>query len=298
MEIYQDMPGCRASATSLSIDYNVIGAPVTGNAANDEASVRAALLAFAPVTNSPPGATYAWPRRALEIRENGWAAWKATITWAVLNYQYSFKIGGSSQQIRADRALAGFFKDPGRPSTDFPAYTAGTDKGRPIGWDGRSVHGCSIWVPTTSWNESVEIPQAQYTFDYEDEIGAVGMAPLNNAPFRGYPAYCVRFNGANTNVSTQNPDFVTATFDFEFSPPADSSGNWLPSITIDGITGIVKNGWDFLDVSYPTGPQIPPGCTAGQPPKALYVLTHVVYQNSDFGKLNIGTAEALPAWQG
>ena len=296
MQIYEDMPGAKATATSLSIDYNIIHAPTSANPATDEAFVRAALLAYAPITNAPPGSAYAWPRRAMQLDEKGPGIWKATITWAVLNYQYAFKIGGSSQQIRADRVLSGFYKDPAGASTDFPAYAV-LDKGRPIGWDGRNVHGTSIWVPTVSWTESVEIPAAQFTFDYEDAVTRVAMAPLNNALFRGYPAYCVRFNGMNSNVSAQNPDFVAATYDFEFSPPADTSGDWLPPIQIDDITGIIKLGWDQLDVHYP-GPQCPVGATTMQPPKALFVLTHVVYQNCDFAALKIGTGESLPLWTG
>ena len=174
-----------------------------------------------------------------------------------------------------------------------PPYAA-LDKGRPIGWDGRSVHGCSVFVPTKSWTESVEIPIGQFTFDYEATVEVIQNSPLNLAPFRDCAALECRFAGMQAQVSTQNPDFVIATFDFEKSPNY-GAGLSQPAITIDGIANITKFGWDYLDVHYE--PQIPAGQNAVVP-MAQYVLTHTMYYASDFSLLNIGTGLMLPTWQG
>jgi hypothetical protein len=289
MQIFPDMPGAKATATSFSITYNIIQAPVSDDPSSEYNAVRAALLAFVPVSNAPPGAVYAWPRRALELTEAGWGAWKATVTWASLSYQYALKIGGAQQQVRCDKTLTQLYHDP---AVTPPAYNPG-DAGRPIGWDGRSVHGCSIYVPTRTWTESVEIPISQYSFDYEDQVAAVENAPVNSLPFRGYNPGEVRFAGMNAQLSTQNPDFVTAAYEFEQTDNRSVAlGN---AITIDGITGIEKDGWDYLDVHYETVVD-----TAAQlaVPRAQYVLIHRVYDRTDFTPLNIGTGEALPVWQG
>ncbi len=211
-----------------------------------------------------------------------------------MNYQYAYKISGSSQQIRSDKQLTQIYKDSAAPSGSIPSFNAG-DYGRPIGWDGRSVHGCSIWVPEISWSETVEIPSSQYSFDYEAQVAQVALSPVNNASFRGYQANQVLFQGYSASVSTQNPDSVIAQFEFKAGDVySTANGN---AITIDNISAIAKNPWDWLDVHY-TPPLMASGQTAAYPPKADYVLTHRVYDTSNFALLNIGTSQALPMWQG
>ena len=293
MQIYPDMPGYKVTATTLAIDYNIIQAvDILGNPL-DYTAVRAALLAYAPVSNAPPGATYAWPRRGLDLKETGWGVWKATIQWASLSYQYALKIGGSSQQIRCDKSLVKEYDDPAAPAGSTPSFHAG-DEGRPIGWDGRSVHGTSIYVPTRTWTESVEIPISSYSFDYEDAVAKINAAPVNSASFRGYDPGEVLFQGMQAQLSTQNPDFVSASYEFSQSDNRNAANN--NQITVDGIENIDKDGWDYFDVHYT--PQIQAASPGFFGPKAQFVLIHRVYDRSDFKGLNIGTSEALPLWGG
>jgi hypothetical protein len=224
-----------------------------------------------------------------EVGPNG-AVWKASITWASLNYQYALKIGGAQQQVRCDKTLTNIYTDPAAPPAAIPNYTAG-DKGRPIGFDGRTVHGVSIYIPTRSWTETVEIPSSQYTFDYEDAVAALDDAPVNSKSFRGYDPGEVRFAGMHDQFDVQNPDFVIASFDFErIANRNAANGN---TITIDNIANIEKDGWDYLDVHYE--PQVVNSTVA---PVAQYVLIHRMYDRSDFAALKIGTDETLPLWQG
>jgi hypothetical protein len=293
MDIFEDMPGAKGTATSFSIDYNIINATVSADPTKDYQAVRAAVLSYAPVTNAPPGATYAWPRRGLDLKEAGWGVWKATVQWASLTYQYSLKIGGSSQQIRCDKSLVKEYDDPNAPSGSTPGFSAG-DLGRPIGWDGRSVHGTSIYTPTRTWTESVEIPIRDYSFDYEDAVALINAAPINSAAFRGYDPGEVLFQGLQVQLSTQNPDYVTAAFEFSQSDNRSAKNNNL--ITVDGIKNIAKDGWDYFDVHQPVQTtQSTPGWFG---PRAAFVLIHRVYDRSDFTPLNIGTGETLPVWGG
>lgn len=291
LQIFPDMPGIKVGANSLSIDYNVIGAPVSGDPSADYRFVRAAVLDYVPKSNAPPGVSYAWPRRAFELKEAGWGVWKATVQWAALSVQYALKIGGSQQQIRADKsvvhAYAGSIAVP-------DALTAGTN-GAAVGFDGRTIHGASIYVPTRSWTESVEIPISDYTFDYEDQVGFISQSPVNEAEFRGWHAGDVIFHGMQSQLSTQNPDFVTAVFEFEMSPGNRSGTGQLPLLSVGGITGIEKDGWDYLDVKWN------PALDSTSPTtimKAEYALVHRLLDRSDFTPLNIGTSESLPIWQG
>ena len=291
MQIFPDMPGIKVGATSLAIDYNIIGAPVSGDPSQDYQFVRAAVLAYVPVSNAPPGATYAWPRRGFDLKENGWGCWKCTVQWASLSYQYALKIGGSSQQVRCDKSVVTAYD--GQISVP-PELAAGTN-GAAVGWDGRTIHGTSIYIPTVSWTESVEIPISQYSFDYEDAVNAVNQSPVNQSEFRGYHSGDVLFHGMQSQLSTQNPDFVTAVYEFEQSLGNRGDANSLPKLNIGGITGIVKDGWDFVDVKWQT--VVSSGNnTCVQ--KADYVLVHRMYDRSDFSPLNIGTSEALPMWGG
>lgn len=284
MQIFVDNPGVRITATSVEWDYNIIEA-----AGLDYWTVRAALLAVAPISNAPPGATYAWPRRGLSLKEIDctMGVWKATITWSSLNYQYALKIGGQQQTVRADKFVVKGYAAGG---ATIPAAFADNNKGVVIGWDGRSVHGTSIYVPQRTWTESVEIPLSDYTFDYEDRVAAIDEAPVNSEPFRGYDPGEVLFLGMQAQLSTQNPDFVSAAFEFTRSPNRNAAnGN---DLTVGTITGIDKDGWDFLD------PFFQPTVDVNLIPSPTYVLIHRMYDRSNFADLNIGTDENLPLWQG
>jgi hypothetical protein len=281
MEIYADMPGYSAGANDISLDYNIIGALDAANRPLDYAFVRAALCAFAPVSNAPPGSVYAWPRRGLDLKESGWGTWKAKITWAALNYQYAVKIAGQQQHIRASR------------ETVHKYGTNPPDTHQAIEWDGHSVHGCSIYVPTKTWTETVEIPAAEYSFDYEDQVETLMFAPVNGAPFRGKPKGSVLFLGMNASMSTQNPDFVQAAYEFCFTPNNSVAGG--NALTIGSVTNIEKEGWQYLWVYY--APTVDATAKA-MAPKALNVFVEQVYNYGDFAALNIGTGKTLPLWQG
>ena len=278
MQIFDDNPSLKVTATSVTQSYNIIEA-----AGLDANTVKAALLSYAPITNSPPGAMYAWPRRGITLDEvsASMGVWKATITWASLAYQYAVKIGGHQQQVRQSKSTV---------------HTYGSkvpDTKKAIGWDGRTVHGCSIYVPQRTWTESVEIPMSQYTFDYEDAVDALQQKPVNSGSFRGWDPGEVLFLGMQAQLSTQNPDFVSASFDFSAQwNNSSANGNLL---TIGSLTGIEKNGWDYLWVIYT--PQTD-GTAQVLVPVPKNVFVERVYDYGDFSVLNIGTDLNLPLWQG
>jgi hypothetical protein len=221
-------------------------------------------------------------------------AWKATITWASLSYQYALKIGGQQQTIRCDLSIINSYPNPNIPAAAAaPGYYAAGTNGAPVGFDGRTVHGASIFVPQRTWTESVEIPMAQYTFAYEDAVFAIVQGPVNSASFRGYDPGEVLFLGMNAQLSTQNPNFVTAAYEFSMSPNNSSKNNNL--LTIGPISNVAKDGWDYLDVRYQSVVDSGGATVVAQP---QYVLIHRLYKRSAFTPLNIGTSENLPLWGG
>lgn len=297
MQIYQDQPGYKLGANSITMMFNITGAlsagpieVINGNTVQvdgtplDFTSVRAALLAFAPVANAPPGSNFLWPRRGMELDEVGWGVWKASVTYSALNTQYSVKIAGQQQQIRASKQTLTVYQQANAPAPQ---------TNQAIGWDGRTVHGTSIYVPTKSWTETVEIPAASYTFDYEDSLDALLATPVNNASFRGKNAKEVLFLGANISFSATNPDVVQAAFDFAWSKNRTVAGG--NPISIGNFNQIEKNGWEYLWVYYT--PVVDPNALIVVP-SAQAVFIERVYDLGNFATLNIGTSRQLPTWGG
>ncbi len=271
MQIFENNPEYQVTATSVTQDYNILGAVGLSWDA-----VKAALLAYAPQSNAPAGATYQWPMRSLNLKEiDGTSGqWTASITWASLSYQYALKIGGQQQQIRCDLSVVNAYPNSALGAAgQVPAMFAAGTNGAAVWFDGKSVHGASIYVPQRTWTESVEIPLAQYTFSYEDDVFSVQQSPVNSAPFRGYDPGEVLFLGMNAQLSTQNPNFVTASYEFSMSPNNSSdNGNLL---TIGGIANIAKDGWDYLDVKYQ---QVVDSTAPTLIPQPQYIVIHRLYK--------------------
>jgi hypothetical protein len=291
IQIWEDNPEFTATATSITQEYNLIGAVgMTWD------QVKAALLAYAPQSNAPAGVIWQWPQRGFSLREieATQGIWKGSVTWASLNYQYALKIGGQQQQIRSDINVVSAYPNPNLPAAvASPGYYVAGTQGACIGHDGHSVHGTSIYVPQRTWTESVEIPLKEYTFTYEDLVFGVQYSPVNGFSFRGYYPGEVLFLGMQAQLSAQNPNFVTASY--EFSVSLNNSAQRQNLLTIGPIQNIAKLGWDFLDVRYNNVLDSGGQTMAAQP---QYVLIHRVYYQSDFKALNIGTGTTLPQWGG
>ena len=285
MLILPDNPGCQLTQTSVAQDWTV-----TGAGGLDEWTVRAAILATVPQTNAPPSSPYAWPIRGLQLkeREASTGVWKFSVTWGTLVYQVSGKIGGQQQQVRTSKIVSQIY------GSGYPSEWSAGDQGRPIGWDGRTVHGCSIYAPQETWTESVEIPVGDFTGDYKQAVRGVARAPVNSAAFRAFAAGEVLFLGMQYQASTQTPDFISASFEFSASANADPDADPPTPITI-GSMSISKVGWDYLDVHFAAGVD---AAAKTMEPKPDYAVVHRVYSQSDFAGLNIGTDDSLPLWEG
>ena len=270
MEIYEDSPNNYShTANSVTIVYNVVDA---GGVSDDD--VRTAVLMTAPWTYVPAlGNQIPWIRKGYSQKELGPGTWKAEITYSFPNQIYAFEYSGSQQHVRQAKAtIRTYGSNPG-------------DHKGAVGYDGRTVHGCKIFVPSASWTETYEIPSFWFVNNvlYENNLYYVLNNPVNANPFRGKQAHSVLFMGCTGALSTGNPELFSLSFKFSYEPNRTAvNGN---PITIGDFT-VEKDGWDYVDVFYePTQ-----DTTAFRMvPKPQSVRIQRMYDYGDFAFLNIGT---------
>lgn len=180
------------------------------------------------------------------------------------NPSFSFELGGGTAKILVSKeVIASYGTSP--PTCDGS-----------IGATADGVEGCEIFVPSYSWSEIWRFNPADADATYRNKVKALLAAPVNNATFRGYPAGEVLFMGATGSQTGQNETEVT--FKFSQSPN-------VTSLTVGGLTGIAKKGWEFLDQRFTEA------VVNNILVKTLqFIYIHRVYDSGDFTTLNIGTA--------
>lgn len=142
-----------------------------------------------------------------------------------------------------------------------------------IGWDGESVQGTDIYVPTFSFGESHVLPVEQVTFAYVRQLFRL-TAKVNNSTFRGFDAGEVLFLGASGQFNGE--DAWSLSFKFVASEN-------VTNLTIGDITGIDKKGWEYLWVEYKDSTS---GKRLTKVPRQANV--EQVYRTADFSLLGIG----------
>lgn len=167
--------------------------------------------------------------------------WEATVTWgvqssantttepgAVPTLRVSTK--GGRQHITQSLETVGQFAAPGQGIWNHNGAIGVTRNG---------IEGVDIVVPAFSWSLSVRVPSSAVTTAYvlmlEELTGGV-----NNDTFWGRPAGSVRFDGADLQVRGEETEI-----EFSFSSERN-----VEDRTIGDITGIEKEGWDYLWVEY------------------------------------------------
>jgi hypothetical protein len=106
-----------------------------------------------------------------------------------------------------------------------------------IGYDGDSVGGCDITVPTFS------IEEKRYTNTTDWVNWATLTGKVNNNTFMNFAAGEVLFLGVSGRLRRKG--YTTWELNFKFAVSRNET-----NVSIGGFTNIAKNGWDYLDVQY------------------------------------------------
>jgi hypothetical protein len=192
----------------------------------------------------------------------------------------SFDTSGGSQHItQADPVGAGQTLDFERRYPSGAANQSGA-----IGVDGDSVNGVDIVVPALTWTETYDVPHQFITAQYIKTLSKL-TGTVNNADFRTFPAGEVLFMGASGSQewdSSKGEGPWNLSFKFVQSPNA-GPGKTLPALTVGGISGIEKDGHDYMWIRYEDNVA---SNTLIKLPKAVYV--NRVYRRENFGQLGLG----------
>ena len=193
----------------------------------------------------------------------------------------SFDTGGATQHIT--QAI---------PTTSHPNGERRYQSGSPaapnmqgaIGVDGDSVQGVDIVVPQLTWTENYDVPWQYVTTDYIKSVSSL-TGTVNDADFRGFEAGEVLFTGASGSQQWDS-DKGDGPWSLSYKFVAASnqgSGKTYPAATIGGISGIEKDGHDYLWIRYEDTVE---NETLFKKPKFVYVDS--VYRRANFSGLGIG----------
>lgn len=233
-----------------------------------------------------PGATSGIYLRAesYAVEYLGDNAWQVSI-----NYEHSGADGGSSPSKRVRSFDTGGGSQHVTQSVDASETHYPTSVTRPqygaIGVDDTGVQGVDIVIPQLQWTEQYDVPSTYVTSTYIKGVAAL-TGTTNNAAFRTFAAGEVLFLGCTGNQtwdvdSGDGPWSLTYKF---AASPNQGTGKTLPAFTIGSITGIEKNGWQYMWIRYEKAAE---NSTEIQKPSDVYIDT--VYRSGDFSTLGIGT---------
>jgi len=155
-----------------------------------------------------------------------------------------------------------------------------------IGVDGERVNGIEIEIPGLTWEEVYDVPSSYNTAAYIRKVAAATKS-INDATFRGFDAGEVFFHGCNGSQewdADRGDGPWNLRYRFTASPNC-GTGKTMPAITVGPITGVEKNGHDYLWVVYEKQQS---GSSLVQVPR--YVYTNQVYNWRSFADLGIGVA--------
>jgi len=192
----------------------------------------------------------------------------------------SFDTGGASQHITQGLPVGeGGGLDFEKRFPDTAANQSGA-----IGVDGDTVAGVDIVVPQLSWTETYDVPSRFVTSQYIKDISGV-TGSTNNAAFRTFARGEVLFLGCSGSQEwDEDRGDGPWSLSYKFLASANAgAGQYLPALSIGSISGIEKEGHEYLWVRYEDDVDQD---VLLRKPKAVYV--NRVYRELDFSKIGIG----------
>lgn len=184
---------------------------------------------------------------------------------------FSFDTGGGTQHITQSLETVGSYAASGN-APDF---------GGAIGVTHDNVEGVDIIVPVYSFAETHYLDDEVVTNAYKGKLFHL-TGKVCNASFKGLDAGECLFLGVSGSQRGSGADWEIS---FRFAGSENKT-----NLTVGGITGINKKGWEYLWVRYQDVTEDSPGLVAPmvvKQPIAVYV--EKVYENGNFADLGIGT---------
>ena len=179
---------------------------------------------------------------------------------------YSFDTGGGTQHITQALATRGAYAAGGATAPDFHGA---------IGVAEDAVEGVDITVPVYNFTETHYKPDDEVTLAYRGALFRL-TGRVNDAAFKGLDAGECLFLGASGSKRGDG-DWE---LQFRFAALPNKSG-----LTVGGITGIDKKGWDYLWVRYE---DVEDTTAKALVKKPMAVYIEKVYDDGDFSGLEIG----------
>ncbi len=234
---------------------------------DDDLAAKAALSAASPVLYD------GLRRQTLHIQRVAEDVWEGSVKYGKPDQSdpeessYQFDTGGGTQHITQSLETTGRYAPPGKAAPDFNGA---------IGVTHDNVEGVDITVPVYNFSETHYVPTELVTGAYKAAIFFL-TGKVNGGAFRGFAAGEVLFMGASG--SKRGEEDWEITFRFAASPNVEG-------LSIGGISGINKKGWEYLWVRYADDEDTNAKVLVKKP---IGVYVERVYQDGDFSGLGIGS---------
>ena len=263
-----------ATQPSAEFKYSATALLDVGETLEDaDRAVLTRIAETAPIDYDPWGEGLIYiPRRAIDLNPLGNGVYDAVVAYGIEGslpagtVSESFDTQGGSQRITHSRATIGAYAPPGKTAPYF---------GNAIGVTRDGVEGVDVTVPTYHFAETHTKYDADVTQAYKVTLRNL-TGSVNSGLFRGFAAGEVLFIGATGQRYTSGLWNVT----YHFAVQANRS-----NFTIGAISGIDKDGWDYLWVRFQDQVDEIAGALVKQP-QAVYV--EEVLPRKNFALLGIG----------
>lgn len=195
----------------------------------DDATAETLVKAIAPTT---------WRdqyRGPITIKSRGTRLWDAAVEYVPRkplepgDFDFRFDIGTESTHIT--HAIANRNRYPG----------GAPDLKGAIGWDGKELKGTDILVPKSTLNWKVILAEADVDDTYKANLRKL-VGKINDDTFKGCAAGELLLIAATGSYRNES-------IDYEINFSAAYSEN-ATGLTVGGVTGITKRGWDYLWVKW------------------------------------------------
>jgi hypothetical protein len=179
---------------------------------------------------------------------------------------FSFDTSGGTQHLTQS------IETVGKYPSDAPDY------GGAIGYDGETVAGVDIVMPSPNFAETHYLPDSKFTTSYKKGVSKI-TGTMNNSSFRGYEAGEVLFLGASGTKRSDDADELWEV-NYKFAVSTNRKNFKVGDVTVSR-----KYGWDYMWVRYADEVDDDKK-TIVKKPTAVYIER--VYMISNFSALGIG----------